>query len=114
MTRGADGVWQVTLANLDPGAYRYRFSVDAVPTADPSNPSVSQSNSNAWSLFEVPGAAFKRVERRSYLDQLARIPFHVRAAALSPMTRRTRPFRIPAVGRLTDGRRVHRSELGDV
>jgi enterochelin esterase-like enzyme len=63
MTPSADGVWQVTLPGLDPGAYRYRFSVNAVPTSDPSNPLTSQSNSNAWSLFYVPGAAFMDAQR---------------------------------------------------
>lgn len=56
LAKNAEGVWQVTLPRLDPGAYRYRFNVDGVPTNDPSNSETSQSNGNAWSLFYVPGA----------------------------------------------------------
>jgi len=63
LTKGGDGVWQVSFPKLDSGAYRYRFSVDGVPTSDPVNPSVSQSNGNAWSLFYVPGAAFMDEQR---------------------------------------------------
>ena len=58
LTKAADGTWQVTLPALDPGAYRYRFTVDGGPANDPNNPAVSQSNGNAWSLFYVPGSAF--------------------------------------------------------
>jgi enterochelin esterase family protein len=63
LTKGADGVWQVTIPNSDSGAYRYRFDVDGVATGDPNNPSTSQSNGNAWSLFYVPGAAFMDTQR---------------------------------------------------
>jgi enterochelin esterase family protein len=63
MTKGTDGVWQVTLPRLDSGAYRYRFDVDGVATNDPVNPGTSQSNSNAWSLFYVPGAQFMDTQR---------------------------------------------------
>jgi enterochelin esterase family protein len=58
MTRGDNGVWEVTLGPLDPGAYRYNFDLDGVPVMDPVNPSVSESNNNAWSLFYVRGAEF--------------------------------------------------------
>jgi enterochelin esterase-like enzyme len=63
LEKGGDGVWQVTLPKLDGGAYRYRFVVDGVPTSDPTNPDVSQSNGNAWSLFYVPGAKFMDEQR---------------------------------------------------
>jgi enterochelin esterase-like enzyme len=58
LTRDAEGVWQITLDALDSGAYRYTFNVDGVATLDPSNPTVSQSNGNAWSLFYVSGSSF--------------------------------------------------------
>ena len=63
LEKGSDGVWQTTLKNLDSGGYRYRFTVDGVPTADPSNPLTSQSNTNSWSLFYVPGATFMDTQR---------------------------------------------------
>ena len=58
MTKGANGVWEVTLGPIDPGAYRYNFNVDGVSVIDPRNPSVSESNNNVWSLVYVPGSDF--------------------------------------------------------
>ncbi len=56
MTKGENGVWEVTLGPIDPGAYRYTFIVDGVSTIDPRNPATSESNNNVWSLFYVPGS----------------------------------------------------------
>src|SRR3954447_4578557 len=58
MTKGENGVWEVTLGPVDPGAYRYLFSVSGVPIVDPRNPAVSESNNNVWSLVTVPGSDF--------------------------------------------------------
>ncbi len=58
MTKDADGVWEVTLGPIDPGAYRYNFNVDGVSVIDPRNPSTSESNSNTWSLVYIPGSDF--------------------------------------------------------
>ena len=58
MTKGDNGVWEATLGPIDPGAYRYNFNVDRVTVMDPRNPSVSESNNNAWSMFYIPGADF--------------------------------------------------------
>ena len=58
MVKGENGVWEVTLGPIDPGAYRYNFTVDRVAVVDPRNPSTSESNNNTWSLFYVPGADF--------------------------------------------------------
>ncbi|HWN38833.1 MAG TPA: alpha/beta hydrolase-fold protein [Gammaproteobacteria bacterium] len=63
LAKGADGVFSVMLPALAAGAYRYRFTVDGVATNDPSNPATSESNSNAWSLFYVPGAPFMDTQR---------------------------------------------------
>ena len=63
LARGADGVFTVMLPALAPGAYRYRFTIDGVPTADPGNPATSESNGNAWSLFYVAGAPFMDTQR---------------------------------------------------
>ena len=54
LAKGTDGVFQVMLPALAAGAYRYRFTIDGVPTGDPSNPATSESNGNAWSLVHVP------------------------------------------------------------
>jgi enterochelin esterase family protein len=56
MQKGDNGVWEVVLGPLDPGAYRYNFTVDGVTVIDPRNPSISESNTNVWSLVVVPGS----------------------------------------------------------
>ena len=56
LTRAENGVWELTLGPLDPGAYRYNFNVDGVATIDPRNAAISESNTNVWSLVVVPGS----------------------------------------------------------
>jgi enterochelin esterase family protein len=58
MKKGENGVWELTLGPVDPGAYRYLFNVDGVLTADPRNQAVSESNGDAWSVVHVPGSDF--------------------------------------------------------
>lgn len=58
LTKAENGVWEVVLGPIEPGAYRYHFLVDGVPVIDPRNPAASESNNNSWSLVYVPGAAF--------------------------------------------------------
>ena len=58
MTKETNGVWEVTLGPIDPGAYRYSFNVNGVSVIDPRNPAFSQSNNNLWSLVNVPGSDF--------------------------------------------------------
>jgi enterochelin esterase-like enzyme len=56
MTKGTNGVWEVTTGPINPGAYRYNFNVDGVSVIDPRNPATSESNNNTWSLVNVSGA----------------------------------------------------------
>jgi enterochelin esterase family protein len=56
MTKRENGVWEVTTAPLEPGAYRYLFSVSGVGVVDPRSPATSESNTMVWSLVMVPGA----------------------------------------------------------
>jgi enterochelin esterase-like enzyme len=58
LTKAANGVWEVTIGPVDPGAYRYTFNIDGVATIDPRSPLISESNNNVWSLVHVPGADF--------------------------------------------------------
>src|SRR3954465_13580804 len=58
LTKGENGVWEVTIGPIDPGAYRYKLNVDGVATIDPRNPATSESNNNVWSLVVVPGSDF--------------------------------------------------------
>ena len=63
LTKGENGVWELTIGPLDPGAYRYNLNVDGVTTIDPRNPATSESNNNVWSLFVVPGSDFMDTKR---------------------------------------------------
>ena len=56
LTKDSEGVWEVTVGPLSPGAYRYCFTVDDVTTVDPKNRATSESNQTTWSLIYVPGA----------------------------------------------------------
>jgi enterochelin esterase-like enzyme len=56
LTKGANGVWEITTSAVPAGAYRYAFVVDGVATMDPRNPSTSESNTNSWSMVYVPGS----------------------------------------------------------
>jgi len=58
LTKSDNGVWNVAVGPLSPGAYRYNFNVDGVFVIDPRNPLTSQSNMNTWSLIYVGGADF--------------------------------------------------------
>jgi enterochelin esterase-like enzyme len=55
-TKNADGVWESSFGPIPPGAYRYVFLVDGVRTLDPVNTRTSESNTNVWSMFTVPGS----------------------------------------------------------
>ena len=63
LTANAEGIWEITLESLEPGAFRYNFNVDGVATLDPSNRLTSESNGNSWSLFYVPGHSFMDTQR---------------------------------------------------
>ena len=57
MAKAENGVWSGT-ATVDPGTYRYAFTVDGVRTNDPKNAVISESVGNTSSVVVVPGAAF--------------------------------------------------------
>jgi enterochelin esterase-like enzyme len=59
MTKGTNGVWEVTVGPVPPGAFRYNFNVDGTTVIDPRNPATSESNANTWSLVTVPGSDFQ-------------------------------------------------------
>ena len=58
LKKGDNGVWETIVGPVIPGAYRYTFTVDGVATVDPHNASISESNTNVWSLVYVPGSDF--------------------------------------------------------
>lgn len=62
MTGSPEGIWEATLGPVVPGVYRYNFDVDSVSVFDPVNTSVSESNTNVWSMVHVPGADFMYIK----------------------------------------------------
>lgn len=54
MTRGADGLWTVTLGPAAPDMYPYCFIVDGVSVMDPENPQYFPNEGFKNSLLEVP------------------------------------------------------------
>jgi len=58
MTKGDNGVWELTIGPIASGSYRYNFNVNGVAVIDPRNPLVSESNNNVWSLVHAPGSEF--------------------------------------------------------
>lgn len=56
LTKGADGVWTVTLSNLTPDLYTYTFTVDGLRMLDHANPNLKTGiNGLDGSLLDVPG-----------------------------------------------------------
>lgn len=55
MTRGADGVWSLTVGPLDPGLAIYAYTIDGVTTPDPVNPRIKLRARTSASLVDVPG-----------------------------------------------------------
>ena len=57
MTRGADGVWSVTVGPLAPDIYTYAFNVDGVTALDPRNPNTKYGYGafGPVSIVQVPG-----------------------------------------------------------
>ncbi len=56
LIKADNGVWEITVGPVEPGAYRYRFNIDDIAVVDPKSPATSESNSNTWSLVSVPGS----------------------------------------------------------
>jgi enterochelin esterase-like enzyme len=57
MTKGADGIWSVTLGPLAPDIYTYAFNVDGVVALDPRNVNTKYGYGNFGpvSVVEIPG-----------------------------------------------------------
>jgi len=61
--KAENGVWETKVGPVAPGTYRYRFMVNGVAVNDPRNAAVSESNTNNWSVVQVPGAEFMEVKQ---------------------------------------------------
>ena len=98
LTKGDNGVWEVTIGPLDPGAYRYNFNVDGVSTIDPRSPFISESNNNVWSLVYVPGSDFMDTKNVPH-GTVAEVTYY--STALSTF-RRMHVYTPPGYERSTD------------
>jgi enterochelin esterase-like enzyme len=58
LTKGENGIWEITLPAVPGGSYRYTFSVDGATMVDPLNDLCSPSNMALWSLIHVPGSNY--------------------------------------------------------
>jgi enterochelin esterase-like enzyme len=58
LAKGGNGVWEATVGPLDPGGYRYSFTVDGATVTDPSNSEMERMQVVTRSILYVPGAAF--------------------------------------------------------
>ena len=57
LTKGADGVWSVTVGPLEPDIYEYHFTVDGIDNLDQRNPVVKYNSrpNLIESVLDVPG-----------------------------------------------------------
>jgi enterochelin esterase family protein len=81
MTKGADGVWTVTVGPLEPDIYTYAFSVDGITALDPQNPntkygygmfgpvSVVQVPGDLLQFYDVKAVPHGEVRIRPYVSQ---------------------------------------------
>src|ERR1017187_8613047 len=69
LVKNTNNVWEGTVGAVQPGEYRYNFSVDGLQVVAPRNPgtsetaTTSESNDAIWSLVNVPGSEF--IDRKS-------------------------------------------------
>ena len=59
MTKGADGVWSVTVPKMAPEYYSYSYKVDGTEVLDPHNVTVKTSFFSTQNVFLVPGQPSK-------------------------------------------------------
>jgi enterochelin esterase-like enzyme len=55
MTKGDDGVWQLTVSNLKPEVWTYNFVVDGVRILDPGNVNVMRDGTRFINFLTIPG-----------------------------------------------------------
>ena len=55
LTKGENGVWEITVGPVDPGAVSLQLQRGRRRRDRPAQPAISESNDNVWSLVHVPG-----------------------------------------------------------
>lgn len=66
MDKDSVGVWSVTLKDVEPRVYQYKFLVDGIETIDPVNPVVKAGTMVYGSVVEIPGCEKKRFDELQY------------------------------------------------
>jgi enterochelin esterase-like enzyme/DNA-binding beta-propeller fold protein YncE len=94
MTKGADGIWSVTLGPVPPGIYIYHFKVDEMTIADPVNPKIKLRARTSASLLEIPGNSPEIWEYRDVPHGTVEIVHH-RANTLGGETRQAWVYKPP-------------------
>lgn len=64
MTKGADGVWSITIPPVAPMVYQYSFRMDGVAVPDMKNPAIKAGTEVYGSLVDVTAAGFSRFDER--------------------------------------------------
>lgn len=65
MTKGADGIWSVTVGPLEPAIHEYTYSIDGVRVTDPHNHLVKIWQGGNANFFEVSGDSQAFYDRQS-------------------------------------------------
>lgn len=85
MTKGADGVWEVTVDMPDPEIHTYNFVVDGVSVNDPQNYMVQRDGTRYLNMLLVPG---ERTENYSETDQRGTVSYKWYDSAILGINRR--------------------------
>lgn len=76
LTKNEEGIWEVEIGPVKtPGPIRYRFNIDGVTVADPTNRETSESNTTVFSLAYAPGLEFMELRDVPH-GQVAEVTYH--------------------------------------
>ncbi len=74
--RDPEGLWTASSEPVPSGSYRYLMDVDGIPTVDPINTSVSESNSMVWSLVVVRESDAEREAGRTSRGSVSSVCYY--------------------------------------
>jgi enterochelin esterase family protein len=94
LTRGADGLWTLTVGPVEPGLYEYSLFVDGFRTVDTANPVIKPTRVLGTSILEVPGTPPLLTEFQD-VPHGALVVHQYRSRALEGRTRRLHVYTPP-------------------
>lgn len=84
LTKGADGVWSITVGPLGPDRYPYVFEVDGVRILDPQNMDIATGNNWPQTFVNVPGDDARIYEQRDVPHgAVSIIPYHSKSLGVA-------------------------------